>query len=159
MHLIYLPLPLHSLFYLHLHLGWHLHLHSHLQLVFAIAPTSALSTALAFGFALAFVFAFAVAFAELMRSKNKPKTSQNDRNSSRNGPKRSLKSIQIGANRLGSDRIGPNPGRIRFWSGPCAEVICFAEPNALPNNPVLTGTHRNPRLANSIFYQSVNPFD
>ena len=61
-----------------------------------------------------------------------------------NGPKTDQKSTQSGSDGLGSDRVGPNPGPIRFWAGPCAKLICFAEPNARPSNPDHAGTHRNP---------------
>ena len=62
----------------------------------------------------------------------------------KHGPKTDQKSNQSGPDRLKSDRVGPNPGPIRFWAGPCAKLICFAEPNARPSNPDHAGTHRNP---------------
>ena len=50
----------------------------------------------------------------------------------KNGPQTDQKSTQSGSDLLKSDRVGPNPGPIRFWAAPYAKVICFAEPNARP---------------------------
>ena len=77
----------------------------------------------------------------------------------KHGPKTEQKSNQSGSDRLKSDRVGLNPGPIRFLTGPLAQVLRFAKPNAGPSNPGLTANHRNPHPRNSIFYQSVNPFD
>ena len=68
----------------------------------------------------------------------------------KNGPKTDQKSTQSGSDRLGSDRVGPNPGPIRFLAGPCAKVIRFAEPNARPSNPRITGPRRkSPQIASA----------
>ena len=62
----------------------------------------------------------------------------------KHGTKTDQKANQSGSDRLKSDRVGPNPGPIRFWAGPCAKLICFAEPNARPSNPDHAGSHRYP---------------
>ena len=55
--------------------------------------------------------------------------------------------------------LGSIWGRIRFWTAPCAKVIRFAEGFACRTIPHLSANQPKPAPRNSIFYQSVNPFD
>ena len=62
----------------------------------------------------------------------------------KHGPKTDQKSNQSGPDRLKSDRVGLTPGPFRFLTGPFAQVLRFAKPNAGPSSPGHAGTHRYP---------------
>ena len=69
----------------------------------------------------------------------------------------------MGSGRLGSDRLGPNPGRIRFWAGPCAKIMRHCQwilhVAAIRASQEITANHRKSHPCNSKRYQFANPCD